>query len=143
MFESILAYIIMLLPSIIGLVGGIATMVCYINKIRKNSAETQAVVAEAKSTVEKIKSSEDLKSMMASIVNENTSLKKALTLCTEEITRIHKLHPEWLEDGDENGNRVPGTHDMIESIVGTISAKASGTNLEIEIEYEVTIQNVG
>jgi hypothetical protein len=50
--------------------------------------------------------------------------------------------PEW-SDGDENGNRVPGTHDMIESIVGTISAKASGTNLEIEIEYEVTIQNVG
>lgn len=103
MFESIIAYIIMLLPSIIGIFGGIATMICSINKIRKNSAETNAVVAEAKSTVEKIKSSEDLKQMMASIVNENASLKKALTLCTEEITRIHKLHPEWLEDGDENG----------------------------------------
>lgn len=103
MIETLLAYIIILLPSVITIIGGIATVVCSINKIRKNSAETQAVVAEAKNTVEQIKSSEDLKSMMATIVNENTSLKKALTLCSEEITRIHKLHPEWLEDGDTNG----------------------------------------
>ena len=103
MIETLLAYIIILLPSIITIIGGIATVICSINKVRKNSAETQAVVAEAKSTVEKIKSSEDLKTMMATIVNENASLKKTLTLCAEEITRIHKLHPEWLEDGDTNG----------------------------------------
>lgn len=105
MIETLLAYIIILLPSVITIIGGIATVVCSINKIRKNSAETQAVVAEAKSTVEQIKSSEDLKSMMATIVNENASLKKTLTICTEEITRIHKLHPEWLEDGEANGKK--------------------------------------
>ena len=103
MFEAILAYIIMLLPSIVGLLGGLATVVFTINKIRKNNAETKAVVEEAKATVEKIKSSEDLKTMMGTIASENVSLKKALTLATEEITRIHKLHPEWLEDGDNNG----------------------------------------
>lgn len=103
MIETLLAYIIILLPSVITIIGGLATVVCSINKIRKNSAETQAVVAEAKSTVEKIKSSEDLAMMMGTIANENVSLKKALTLATEEITRIHKLHPEWLEDGDKNG----------------------------------------
>lgn len=100
MIETLLAYIIILLPSIITIIGGIATVVCSINKIRKNSAETQAVVAEAKSTVEEIKSNESLKEMMATMYAENTELKKALTLCTEEIKRIHKLHPEWLEKED-------------------------------------------
>ena len=103
MFEAILAYIIMLLPSIVGLLGGLATVVFTINKIRKNNAETKAAIQEARDAVEKIKSSEDLKTMMGTIASENTSLKKALTLATEEITRIHKLHPEWLEDGDSNG----------------------------------------
>lgn len=100
MIETLLAYIIILLPSIITIIGGIATVICSINKIRKNSAETQAVVAEAKATVEQIKSSESLKEMMANIYAENTELKKALTLCTEEIKRVHKLHPEWLEKED-------------------------------------------
>lgn len=100
MIETLLAYIIILLPSIITIIGGIATVVCSINKIRKNSAETQAVVAEAKSTVEQIKSNESLKEMMATMYAENTELKKALTLCTEEIKRVHKLHPEWLEKED-------------------------------------------
>ena len=100
MIETLLAYIIILLPSVITIIGGLATVVCSINKIRKNSAETQAVVAEAKSTVEEIKSNESLKEMMANIYAENTELKKALTLCTEEIKRIHQLHPEWLEKED-------------------------------------------
>lgn len=100
MIETLLAYIIILLPSVITIIGGLATVVCSINKIRKNSAETQAVVAEAKSTVEEIKSNESLKEMMATISTENTELKKALTLCTEEIKRVHKLHPEWLEKED-------------------------------------------
>lgn len=100
MIETLLAYIIILLPSIITIIGGIATVVCSINKIRKNSAETQAVVAEAKSTVEEIKSNESLKEMMATMYAENGELKKALTLCTEEIKRVHKLHPEWLEKED-------------------------------------------
>lgn len=100
MIETLLAYIIILLPSVITIIGGIATVVCSINKIRKNSAETQAVVAEAKSTVEQIKSNESLKEMMATMYAENTELKKALTLCTEEIKRVHKLHPEWLEKED-------------------------------------------
>lgn len=103
MFETILAYIIMLLPSIIGLFGGIATVVCSINKIRKNSAETQAVIAEAKASVEEFKASPKLMEILDRVVSENTSLKKALTLCTEEIKRIHQLHPEWLEDGENNG----------------------------------------
>lgn len=100
MIETLLAYIIILLPSVITIIGGLATVVCSINKIRKNSAETQAVVAEAKSTVEQIKSNESLKEMMATMYAENTELKKALTLCTEEIKRVHKLHPEWLEKED-------------------------------------------
>lgn len=100
MIETLLAYIIILLPSVITIIGGLATVVCSINKIRKNSAETQAVVAEAKSTVEEIKSNESLKEMMATMYAENTELKKALTLCTEEIKRVHKLHPEWLEKED-------------------------------------------
>lgn len=97
MFESIIAYIILILPSIIGIIGGLATMTCSINKIRKSSAETKTVVAEAKATVEQIKSSESLKEMMATTHAENIELKKALVLCTEEIKRVHKLHPEWLE----------------------------------------------
>lgn len=105
MIETLLAYIIILLPSIITIVGGIATVISCINKIRKNSAETQAVVAEARSAVETIKSEKTLEEIVAPVVNENASLKKALILATEELTRIHKLHPEWLEDGENNDKK--------------------------------------
>ena len=105
MIETLLAYLIILLPSIVTLIGGVATVVLAVNKIRKNSAETQAAVAEAKETVKEIKSSETLEKMFSTMSAENASLKKALTLCTEEITRIHKLHPEWLEDGEGNDQK--------------------------------------
>lgn len=103
MIETLLAYIIILLPSVITIFGGIATVVISINKMRKSSAETQAVIAEAKASVDEFKASPQLVEMLDKVVSENTSLKKALTLCTEEIKRIHKLHPEWLEDGENNG----------------------------------------
>ena len=102
MFETIIAYLIIIAPSFVTLVGALVTVVCSINKLRKNSAETQAAVAEAKKTVEEIQSSPQLKEMLATIVSENVTLKKSLTLAYEEITRIHKLHPEWLEGGEGN-----------------------------------------
>lgn len=104
MIETILAYIIIIMPSVITIFGGIATVVACVNKIRKNSAETQAVIADAKQAVATIQSSPQLKEMLTTIVKENVSLKKTLTLCHEELTRIHKLHPEWIEeDGETNG----------------------------------------
>lgn len=100
MLETITAYIIILLPSITALLGAVYTVVASINKIRTNCAETKAVVDDAKNTIETIKSSPELKEMMAQIVEENKSLKKSLTLCTEELKRIHQLHPEYIEEED-------------------------------------------
>lgn len=100
MFETILAYLIILAPSVVTLIGALVTIVMSINKIRKNSAETAAIVAESRAAVEQIKSEESIKSMLAVVTKENSELKKSLTLCAEEIKRIHQLHPEWLE-GDK------------------------------------------
>ena len=106
MIETILAYLIILMPSILTIVGGIATVVISINKIRKSSAETSAVIAEAKASVDEFKNSPELRKLLESAISENVTLKKALTACYEEITRIHKLHPEWLEeDGGTNGSK--------------------------------------
>lgn len=105
MIETLLAYIIILLPSVITIFGGIATVVLSINKMRKSSAETQAVIAEAKASVDEFKASPQLMEMLDRVTSENTSLKKALTLCMEEIKRIHQLHPEWLEEDETNGKK--------------------------------------
>lgn len=102
MIETFLAYIIIILPSIITILGGIATVIACINKIRKNSAETQAVVAEAKATVEHIKSSPELKDMFAVICAENQSLKRALTEATEALTRQKNRILKQNEDGEGN-----------------------------------------
>ena len=40
-------------------------------------------------------------------------------------------------------DRVPGTHDRIDAITGTIHATANGTTIEISIEYQVSIGNMG
>jgi hypothetical protein len=51
---------------------------------------------------------------------------------------------------DELGNtvtsgrkRVEGTYDQVTGITGTIKASANGTNVEIEITYNISIQNIG
>ena len=40
-------------------------------------------------------------------------------------------------------DRVPGTHDRIDAITGIIHATANGTTIEITIEYQVSIGNIG
>ena len=40
-------------------------------------------------------------------------------------------------------DRVPGTHDRIDAITGTIHATANGTTIEINIDYQVSIGNMG
>ena len=40
-------------------------------------------------------------------------------------------------------DRVPGTHDRINAITGIIHATANGTTIEIIIDYQVTIGNMG
>lgn len=40
-------------------------------------------------------------------------------------------------------DRVPGTHDRIDAITGIIHASANGTTIEISIEYQVSIGNIG
>ena len=100
MIETFMTCLILALPYLITILGGIATVISAINKIRKNSAETKAVVAEAKETVKQIQSSPELREMLAVIVKENATLKKALTLAVEELKHIHELHPEWIEKGE-------------------------------------------
>lgn len=100
MIETFLTCLVLALPYLTVILGGIVTVISSINKIRKNSAETKAVIAEAKATVEQIQSSPELKEMLASIVKENIELKKALTLAMEELKHVHQLHPEWLEKGE-------------------------------------------
>lgn len=40
-------------------------------------------------------------------------------------------------------DRVPGTHNRVTAINGTIHATANGTTIEIIVEYQVTIGNMG
>lgn len=40
-------------------------------------------------------------------------------------------------------DRVPGTHDRINAITGIIHATANGTTIEIIIEFQVSIGNIG
>lgn len=40
-------------------------------------------------------------------------------------------------------DRVPGTHDKVTAINGTIHATANGTSITFIIDYQVTIANMG
>lgn len=101
--ETFLAYIIMILPSLITILGGIATCALTINKIRKSSAEANKVATEAKEVMDEVKGSKEIKelrNLIKETMAEKKELVKALTLTTEELRRIHKKHPEWLEDNE-------------------------------------------
>lgn len=102
--ETFLAYIIMILPSLITILGGIATCALTINKIRKSSAEANKVAAEAKEVMDEVKGSKEVKELRALIkeeMAEKKALIKALTLAAEELRHIHEAHPEWLEEDNE------------------------------------------
>lgn len=101
--ETFLAYIIMILPSLITILGGIATCALTINKIRKSSAEASKVATEAKEVMDEVKASKEIKelrNLVKETMAEKKELVKALTLATEELRHIHKKHPEWLEDNE-------------------------------------------
>ena len=50
---------------------------------------------------------------------------------------------ETITETYQQRDRVPGTHDRINAITGTIHATANGTTIEISIEYQVSIGNIG
>lgn len=102
--ETFLAYLIMILPALITILGGIATCAITINKIRKSSAEANKVAAEAKEVMNEVKGSKEIKELRNLIkeeMAEKKALVKALTLAAEELRHIHEAHPEWLEDNEK------------------------------------------
>ena len=109
MLELILSYLIIIAPSVVTIIGAIVTIVLSVNKMRKNNAETKAAIAEAnaivqtaKATLIEIQSSPELQEILSVYKEEHSSLTKTMTLLTEQLKRIHKLHPEWIdEEGGE------------------------------------------
>lgn len=102
MIDTILAYIIIFLPSIASVIGGL--LVDYFRK--KGIDRAVKAVQFAQDQFNEFTNSNDVKTLIeqnANLLRELEKAKKAETLAYEEITRIHKLHPEWLEDGGANG----------------------------------------
>lgn len=48
-----------------------------------------------------------------------------------------------ITSGGTGRQRVPGTYDAVTSITGYITAVAIGVTVQISIDYEVTITNLG
>lgn len=55
---------------------------------------------------------------------------------------------DWISVYNDDGTfshseRVPGTHDRVTGVSGTIHATANGGEVEIHIDYQIQIANVG
>lgn len=89
--ETIIAYLAIIAPAAITVITSlfaiITAIVKFVNVVKENKGLKDEILALVKNEDDKI----------AAVLADNAELKKALTLCTEEITRIHQLHPEWLE----------------------------------------------
>lgn len=95
MLETILAYIIILAPTVVSILAGL--LVDYFRK--RGIDKAVAVVEQAQTKFNEFTNSNDVKELIAQnkvLINELTAAKKAETLAVEELTRIHQLHPEWL-----------------------------------------------
>ena len=102
MFETILAYVIIFLPTLVSVIAG-----ALVDYFRKRGIDKAVKVVElAQNQFNEFTNSNDVKELIAQnqiLIEALKDAKKAETLAYEEITRIHKLHPEWLEDGETNG----------------------------------------
>lgn len=95
MLETILAYIIILAPTIVSILAGL--LVDYFRK--RGIDKAVAVVEQAQTKFNEFTNSNDVKELIAQnkvLISELAAAKKAETLAVEELTRIHQLHPEWL-----------------------------------------------
>lgn len=100
MMDAIIAYLIILLPTIVSVLGGL--IVDYLRKRNMDKAAAAIQVAEDK--FNEFTESNEIKQLVgqnATLIKHLDELSKANILLTEEITRIHKLHPEWFTDDDK------------------------------------------
>lgn len=97
MIETLIAYLIILMPSIVSILGGL--LVDYFRK-RGIDKAVQAVEL-AQNQFNEFTNSNDVKQLIAQnqvLIKALEDAKKAETLAYEEIKRIHELHPEWLTE---------------------------------------------
>ena len=64
---------------------------------------------------------------------------------TEEVTdpETGETSTNTYTETYQQRDRVPGTHDKITAITGIIHATANGNSITFNIEYQVTIGNMG
>ena len=64
---------------------------------------------------------------------------------TEEVTdpETGETTTNTYTETYQQRDRVPGTHDKITAIHGIIHATANGNNITFNIDYQVTIGNIG
>ena len=100
MFETIIAYLIILAPTIFSILAGL--LVDYFRK--KNIDKASAAIDEARAKFNEFTNSNDVKELVSQIKFLTKALldaKKAEILAVEELTHIHQLHPEWFnKDGE-------------------------------------------
>lgn len=93
--ETILAYIVMILPAAITIISSIIKDALSNGKLNKIVKEVRTQLFEQEDRV---------KELSAALKEEKTAklkFEKAATLAYEELRRIHQAHPEWIEGEDE------------------------------------------
>lgn len=96
MFETILIYVIALAPTLFSIVAGL--LVDYFRK--KGIDKAIVAVEEARTKFNEFSNSNDIKELVAQnkyLISALTEAKKAETLAVEQLTKIHRAHPEWFE----------------------------------------------
>lgn len=99
MIDTLIAYLIILAPTIFSIAAGL--IVNYFQKKGINKAV--AAVDEARAKFAEFKNSNDIKELISQnklLIKALLDAKKAEILAVEELTHIHQLHPEWFDKED-------------------------------------------
>lgn len=94
--EIIITYLIAFAPFLFSLVSGLIVDACRKHGMKK--AIEAVEVAQTK--FNEFTNSNDVKELITQnkvLINALCDAKKAETLAVEELTKIHKAHPEWFE----------------------------------------------
>ena len=103
MIETVVAYVIIIAPSLISALGTIVSFITAIRKLNKSGDEVTIIKNQAVEAFNDIKNSnefKELRSLCKKVISENALLKEKLIENTEALTRIRNNHPELFAKED-------------------------------------------
>ena len=108
--ELLIQYFIILLPSICAIIGSLATAVKQMRSLARTDkmvSRTSDVADAAKAAIDNLASGKEVQQILAqnaALLTQLNELAQQTTLLEEELRGIHKLHPEFFAESENESD---------------------------------------